>query len=58
MIMALRVTIMLDEGLTKKLRLLQAKRLKGSKKSISFSTVLNEAIRKVYEVFTKQNKNL
>jgi len=32
--------------LAKKLRLLQAKRLKGSKKSISFSTVLNEAIRK------------
>jgi len=37
---------MLDEDLAKKLRLLQAKRLKGSSKSISFSNVLNEVIRK------------
>jgi len=37
---------MLDEDLAKKLRLLQAKRLKGSNKSISFSKVLNEVIRK------------
>ena len=45
-ILALRVTIMLDEDLAKKLRLLQAKRLKGSSKSISFSKVLNEVVRK------------
>ena len=45
-LLALRVTIMLDEDLAKKLRLLQAKRLKGSSKSISFSNVLNEVVRK------------
>jgi hypothetical protein len=37
---------MLDEDLAKKLRLLQAKRLKESNKSISFSKVLNEIVRK------------
>ena len=45
-ILALRVTIMLDEDLAKKLRVLQAKRLKSSNKSISFSKVLNEVVRK------------
>ena len=45
-LLALRVTIMLDEDLAKKLRLVQAKRLKGSNKSISFSTVLNDTLRK------------
>jgi len=37
---------MLDGDLAKKLRLLQAKRLKESNKSISFSKVLNEVVRK------------
>jgi len=37
---------MLDGDLAKKLRFLQAKRLKGSNKSISFSKVLNEQLRK------------
>ena len=37
---------MLDENLAKKLRLLQAKRLKGSNQSISFSRVLNDQLRK------------
>jgi len=44
--LALRVTIMLDEDLAKKLRFLQLKRLKGSNKSISFSKVLNEVVQK------------
>jgi len=44
--LAQRVTIMLYEDLAKKLRLLQAKRLKRSSKSISFSTVLNDQLRK------------
>jgi len=44
--LALRLTIMLDEDLTKKLRLLQAKRLKKSNKSISFSKELNEVVQK------------
>jgi len=37
---------MLDEDLAKKLRVLQAKRLKDSSKSISFSKVLNDQLRK------------
>ncbi len=44
--MATRITIMLDDNVSKKLRVLQAKRLKGSSKSISFSTVLNDTLRK------------
>jgi len=44
--LAQRVTIMLDEDLAKKLKLLQAKRLKESNKSISFSKVLNEVVQK------------
>ena len=44
--LAQRVTIMLYEDLAKKLRLLQAKRLKESNKSISFSKVLNEVVQK------------
>lgn len=45
-IMGQRITIMLDEDLAKKLRLLQAKEIKNSNKSISFSRVLNDALRK------------
>lgn len=44
--MGQRVTIMLDEDLAKKLRIIQAKRLKDSNKSISFSAVLNDTLRK------------
>jgi len=44
--MATRITIMLDDDVSKKLRVLQAKRLKGSIKSISFSRVLNDTLRK------------
>lgn len=44
--MAKRITIMLDDDLSKKLRYLQAKKLKESNKSISFSAVLNDTLRK------------
>ena len=44
--MSNRITIMLDDDLAKKLRLLQSKRLKESYKSISFSRVLNDTLRK------------
>jgi len=40
-----RVTIMLDENLEKKLRKIQAKLIKNSKKSISFSQVVNDILR-------------
>ena len=44
--MSKRITILLDDDLAKKLRLLQSKRLKESNKSISFSRVLNDTLRK------------
>jgi len=44
--MAKRVTIMLDDDLLKKLHEIQAKQIKESTKSVSFSRVLNETLRK------------
>ncbi|MDH3618987.1 MAG: hypothetical protein OES14_06010 [Nitrosopumilus sp.] len=44
--MAKRVTIMLDEDLDKKLRQIQAKMIQESSSSVSFSTVLNDSLRK------------
>ena len=41
-----RVTIMLDEDLDKKLRLLQAKLIQSTTSSVSFSEVINETLRK------------
>ena len=41
---AKRVTIMLDEDLMKKLRDIQAKQIKETNESISFSQVINEAL--------------
>lgn len=43
--MAIRITIMLDDDLVKKLRTKQAKLVKKSSKSISFSRVLNDELR-------------
>lgn len=44
--MAKRVTIILDDDLGKKLREIQARQIKESSKSVSFSGVLNETLRK------------
>ena len=44
--MAKRVTIVMDEDIIKKLHERQAKQIKESAKSISFSRVVNETIRK------------
>ena len=41
-----RVTIMLDEDLDKKLRLVQAKLIQSTTSSVSFSEVINETLRK------------
>jgi len=41
-----RVTIMIDSDLDKKLRFRQAKLISQEQKSISYSRVLNEVIRK------------
>jgi len=44
--MAKRVTIMIDDDLDKKLHLIQAKQISKTCGSVSFSNVVNEAIRK------------
>jgi len=44
--MAKRITIMLDDENLKKLRTLQSKMIKESEKSVSFSRVINEIIKK------------
>ena len=44
--MAKRITIMLDNDLDKKLRILQAKEITKTTKSISFSKTINVVLRK------------
>jgi predicted transcriptional regulator len=44
--MSQRVTIILDDDLAKKLYEILAKQIKASTKSVSFSRVLNEVLRK------------
>lgn len=44
--MADRVTIMIDSDIAKKLRTLQAKKIKDSASSISFSSIVNEVLEK------------
>ena len=39
-----RITIMLDDDLIKKLRILQAKQIKESVESVSFSRVINDCL--------------
>ncbi len=45
-IMARRITVVLDDQLVKKLRNIQSKKISKSKKSVSFSIVINEELRK------------
>jgi len=45
-VMAKRITVVLDDELVKKLRNVQSKKIMKSKKSISFSSVINEELRK------------
>jgi len=44
--MSKRVTIMIDEDLDKKIRMLQAKIIQKESKSVSYSRVINELLRK------------
>jgi predicted transcriptional regulator len=44
--MAKRITIMLDDDLDKKLRLIQAKAIQSTSSSVSFSSIMNEILRK------------
>ena len=43
--MSKRVTIMLDNDLDKKMRMLQAKMIQSTTSSVSFSNVLNQVLR-------------
>jgi len=44
--MAKRITIMLEENLDKKLRIIQAKAIQKTNSSVSFSVILNQELRK------------
>jgi predicted transcriptional regulator len=44
--MAKRVTIMIDDELDKKLRLLQAKLISKTNESVSYSQVINQELKK------------
>ncbi len=44
--MGKRITIVLDEALVKKLRIIQSKKISKSTNSVSFSSVINEVLRK------------
>jgi len=44
--MVKRITTILDEDLVKKLRLLQSKEIVKSTKSVSFSRIINDVVRK------------
>jgi hypothetical protein len=41
-----RITIVLDDELAKKIRSIQSKQIKDSVKSVSFSSVINQQLRK------------
>ena len=43
--MSKRVTIMIDDDLDKKMRMLQAKKIQSTTSSVSFSNVLNQVLR-------------
>ena len=45
-IMPKRITVVLDDELVKKLRNIQSMKIRKSKKSVSFSSVINEELRK------------
>ena len=45
--MSKRITIVLDDDLVKKLRTIQSKKLAKSNHSISFSSVINDELRRV-----------
>ena len=47
--MARRVTIMLDDDLNKKIRLKQAKQIEKTGGTVSFSKVINEAVRHYFK---------
>jgi len=47
--MARRVTIMIDDDLDKKTRMIQAKKIQQEQSSYSYSRVINETLRKAFK---------
>ena len=47
--MAKRITIMIDSDLHRKIRLVQAKQIKDSSSSVSFSKVINQQLEKSFK---------
>ena len=45
-----RITIMLDDDLVKRIREKQAKEIKKSQKSVSFSGIINQSLRDFYKL--------
>ncbi|WP_016940277.1 hypothetical protein [Candidatus Nitrosopumilus sediminis] len=45
--MGKRITIVLDDDLIKKLRMIQSKKISKSTESVSFSSVINDELKKV-----------
>ncbi len=45
-IIARRITVVFDDELVKKLRIIQSMKIRKSKKSVSFSSVINEELGK------------
>ena len=45
-IMAKRITVVFDDELVKKLRIIQSMNIRKSKKAVSFSRVVNDELRK------------
>ncbi len=45
-IMPKRITVVLDDQVVKKLRIIQSKKIAKSKRSVSFSSVINDELRK------------
>ena len=45
-IMPKRITVVFDDELVKKLRIVQSMKIRKSKKSVSFSSVVNDELRK------------
>ncbi len=44
--MSKRITIMIEDELDKKLRLIQAKTIQSTVRSVSYSSIINETLRK------------
>ena len=45
--MVKRITVMLDDDVIKKLRIIQAKQIRDSEKSVSFSKIINQQLQKI-----------